>query len=343
MTKATTMVQMVGASDECADSASAGAQNAKKVRHTTLHPPLVVHTNLEHFFFMFWFAYKIEHIVRNMARCWMDENDISCPISSAHASQTPVPRGSADNDDDDDDDREKEEEEEEAKEVGASSESVTLKAPMGDEATAAGPSSPSLSSEERVPKNTTAEDGTQAACERFSTDQASVIRDMHNVFRHAVSHVVDSLYGFPALASVHTDDDAGKTSSSGGARGGGKSGSSLCSKSGDGGGGGSAKRDRKRKISAVLEEEIDDGVVRTKACKKSTPKTSARQGKGKSVKNVTCNSEIDEEDARCRSIITDDASDESSSEESGGEEEEEDDDDDAARSFGLEEDEEEEE
>jgi hypothetical protein len=33
----------------------------------------LVHPKLSHFFLMLWYACKIEHVVRNYARCWLDE------------------------------------------------------------------------------------------------------------------------------------------------------------------------------------------------------------------------------------------------------------------------------
>jgi hypothetical protein len=51
-----------------------GTSCATKQKHQSLITAAVfVHADLEHFFNMFWFCYKIEHIVRHMARCWLED------------------------------------------------------------------------------------------------------------------------------------------------------------------------------------------------------------------------------------------------------------------------------
>ena len=40
------------------------------------NPPVVVHCDFEHFFHMLWYCSKIEHVVRHMGKCWMEDNPI---------------------------------------------------------------------------------------------------------------------------------------------------------------------------------------------------------------------------------------------------------------------------
>jgi hypothetical protein len=48
--------------------------------------PIVVHTDLEHFFNMFWYCFKLEHVVRHMARCWLEDYNALSTTSAPAAS-----------------------------------------------------------------------------------------------------------------------------------------------------------------------------------------------------------------------------------------------------------------
>lgn len=185
--------------------------SVKKVRHVTLHPPIVVHPNLEHFFQMFWFVCKIEHIVRNMARSWMDENGIAC--------------GGGDNTGGGDDDKRKDVSADRSSSSGSPPDAMraldgtrSAAATSSEVDVSVAPASRSGSSGAVAAAAAagTEEDNTQAACERFSTEQASVIRDMHGVLRHGASHVIESLYAHSSLASFKVDaiDDSKKAGGS---------------------------------------------------------------------------------------------------------------------------------
>ncbi len=54
-------------------AATAGVSPHVVIAHHPQQPPVVVHPDLEHFFHMLWYSSKIEHVVRHMAKCWMED------------------------------------------------------------------------------------------------------------------------------------------------------------------------------------------------------------------------------------------------------------------------------
>ena len=182
-----------------ASSASASAAGAAMM----YQPAVVVHPDLEHFFTMFWYCYKIEHVVRHMARCWVEDN---CPAGfgkqpaaasrGSDAAPATKKKGTAaarELDDDDD-----------GGETGAS---TALGKPEdgGDEAKgAAAPGSSDNDDDERSNQGEDDSDSeVQRLCEQFSTQQAKVIVEMHGMIEHAMSHVVESIYGHPSMRKMN--------------------------------------------------------------------------------------------------------------------------------------------
>lgn len=43
---------------------------------------VLVHRRFSHFFLMMWFVVKVEHIIRNHTRCWLDEQDPDQPVGA---------------------------------------------------------------------------------------------------------------------------------------------------------------------------------------------------------------------------------------------------------------------
>jgi hypothetical protein len=72
---------------QCADQNHAAANNntQQQQQQYVYLRPLVVHTDLEHFFNMFWYCYKLEHVVRHIARCWLEDCNNAAPPTTAAA------------------------------------------------------------------------------------------------------------------------------------------------------------------------------------------------------------------------------------------------------------------
>ena len=66
--------------DQCIEvrASSKSSQPAAEQGGVLLHPPVVVHPDFEHFFNMLWYCSKIEHVVRHMGKCWMEDFQSSC-------------------------------------------------------------------------------------------------------------------------------------------------------------------------------------------------------------------------------------------------------------------------
>ena len=152
----------------CTPSSSSSSGNNGLQQTRVQHNPaaytgaLVVHPEFEHFFNMFWFCCKIEHIVRHMGKCWMEDN--SAEIAEKNHGTTPgqdtrlgafngVDCGSPAASDAGDDDRE-----------GAGHATDM-----------------------------------QSMCEKFSSEEEECIKDMHALSLHAFAHVVESIYSYPPM------------------------------------------------------------------------------------------------------------------------------------------------
>ncbi len=186
----------------------AAAGGSGGCKQTVFHPPVVAHPALEHFFHMFWYCSKIEHVVRQMARSWMEDNGIVLATPAASSSNPKkgckgsvcgddsdgcAVAGTADHIDGCDEN------------VDESVEEIKAGSHANDEdSSSSGGGSKKTIAAGCVEKNgvrTSSADGEdmQAACELFSNQQAEVIREMHLAMRHAFSHVIESIYGHPSL------------------------------------------------------------------------------------------------------------------------------------------------
>ena len=47
--------------------------NSKSTSSTPVHSRLLVHPSLLHFFIMVWYVQKIEHVIRNYTRWWLEQ------------------------------------------------------------------------------------------------------------------------------------------------------------------------------------------------------------------------------------------------------------------------------
>jgi hypothetical protein len=181
---------------------------AQPDRHPNAYlSPLVVHTDLEHFFHMFWYCYKIEHVVRHMARCWLEDfNALHAQGTEADEEATATGAGASI---DIDACEEAEEEEEEGAGQAFSAQAPCAGADGGKDekrAVEAGRDEAGGASAASGPGNCKKPTrGMQELCEMFSKDQEELVKDMHAAMVHAFSHVMESIYAYPCMQKRSRD------------------------------------------------------------------------------------------------------------------------------------------
>lgn len=118
---------------------------------------LLVHPKLSHFFLMLWYVCKIEHVVRNYTRCWLDER----PYARGRRGSQRTEAGN-----DEEDPIEDDQQQQQQQQAGSSSSSS---------------------------KND--EPDIHTLCNEFSCDD-EIFESMCVVFKHAISHVIESVRSY---------------------------------------------------------------------------------------------------------------------------------------------------
>jgi hypothetical protein len=169
-------------------------------------PAALVRVDFEHFFTMLWFCYKIDHVIRQFAKCWMD--DVMEKGQACAATDEGCDNG-------------KDGGEEDCRLVGSTNgRGVATSNTGGGKGGGTGEISDSAPSakgenvavEETIHKQSVSlgvmafeqsRDGVpdepgalnmQALCEKFSKDCDETISCMHKVFMHGYAHVIESIY-----------------------------------------------------------------------------------------------------------------------------------------------------
>lgn len=295
------------------------------VRATTIAPPvaqmpLIVHPDLHHFFHVFWFCSKIEHIVRHFSRCWMDQHQqqpSAPPIPPSKNGGGSGGRGgkgsasfavkegdnensgkdnardgnvlsdasssSSDSDEDDDDN------DNDGDDGDCSSDVKKTGAAKGDSAKVAGSSADAVEEDINV----------KAMCERFAKENEEAIESMHSAFMYGYAHIIESIYSHPCMVqSVSAAENATFQPSKKGLPGGdnrGKGGSDEEEDDGDDGDGDIVLMESESQPAAVAQgggackeddgNDDDDGSVpSTKARKRKTPGSDSCKRKKKAKK-----------------------------------------------------------
>ena len=145
-----------------------------------LQPPVVVHQDFEHFFSMLWFSGKIEHVVRHMAKCWMDDFQTLASEGGGSAKET----GLEDN-------------------QGGAVENEAVIYCVGDKAVG---EETHISRGDRMEEaaNGSSADGEnglrmQGMCETYSKDNEELIAEMHAAFIYAYELVLESVYAHQSM------------------------------------------------------------------------------------------------------------------------------------------------
>jgi hypothetical protein len=200
--------------DECLELKPAGKAQGGMVPA----PAALVRVDFEHFFTMLWFCYKIDHVIRQFAKCWMDDvmekgqacaaadegcdngkdgGEDDCLIGSTHGrgaatSNTGVGKGGGTGEISD-------------PAPSAKCENVAVDETIHKQSVSLGVMA-FEQSRDGVPDEPGALN-MQALCEKFSKDCDETISCMHKVFMHGYAHVIESIYSHLPVVQFLEESD----------------------------------------------------------------------------------------------------------------------------------------
>jgi hypothetical protein len=156
-------------------------------------PAVLVRSDFEHFFSMLWFCFRIEHVIRQFAKCWMDDV-VAARVEEGTQAEAEGPTSSKHNEDMDLGEAER-----------LSHASTSLGAAFKLDADEASGESGGLNM--------------KGLCEKFSRECNDTVAHMHRTFMHGYSHVLESLYAHQPVISFLRECAGGGTTEEGGSSG----------------------------------------------------------------------------------------------------------------------------